>query len=401
MTAVRDEREPATGGPGPVRAAILVDHPAQHFVRGFQSLHHDPAVRPLVYYWRSDTTADVDPGFDRRVRWNTDLHSGYDWWSPPQAAYPARLLEVGRRLRAQRPDVLLCFGWGTPIVRVGIGYATATGTPLLYYGDAIWRHSASDRRLRLRRILLRLLFRAAAGAISIGAFNREFYIANGMDPSRIQPGVCPSDVDRFAAAADRIRPERRDDRPLVIGFAGKFVGLKAVDDLIEAVARLPRGKPWELWLIGDGPLRAQLGSLVAHRGIAGGVRFLGFKNTDELPALMSAVDVMVLPSHKDNRGLVAVEAMAAGAAMVVSSATGVWGPGDLVEHEQTGLVFPAGDVSALGACLQRLLADPALRTRLAAAGQARAMSFGPKDFARSTAAALVSAARRQRHGVPC
>jgi glycosyltransferase involved in cell wall biosynthesis len=79
--------------------------------------------------------------------------------------------------------------------------------------------------------------------------------------------------------------------------------------------------------------------------------------------------------------------------VVVSSATGVWGSGDAIEHGLTGLVYPAGDVDALTAVLCRLVDDPKLRRRLADAGQARARAYGPRDFAATAAAALVAAAR--------
>jgi glycosyltransferase involved in cell wall biosynthesis len=379
-----------------VRAALLIAQPIQHFAPGLRLLAQQPAVRARVYYWDAATGGRYDRGFGRHVRWSTDLHSGYDWWSPAAGGSAARrAADVWRQLRADRPEVVLCFGWASQVARAGIAYATLTRTPLLYYGDTNWRAAVNGRHPYLRAVVLRRLFRRAAGAVSTGTYNREFYIAHGLSPERIHPGVYPTDVDRFRAAASR-RPADGPDRPVVIGFAGKFTPVKAPQDLIEAVARLPRELPWEVRLIGDGPLRTELESAVAAHGLTGRVRLLGFRNTDELPALMSEIDIMVMPSRKEPRGLVPIEAMAAGAAVVVSSATGVWGAGDAVQHGQTGLVYPAGDIAALTACLRRLLDDGGTRRAMAAAGRERARSFGPRDFAVSVTAALVATTREAR-----
>jgi glycosyltransferase involved in cell wall biosynthesis len=185
---------------------------------------------------------------------------------------------------------------------------------------------------------------------------------------------------------------------VIIGFAGKFVPDKAPQDLINAAARLPRDRHWQLWLIGDGPLRVALESLARELGLTNRVQFHGFKNTDELPALLAQIDVMVVPSHKDFRVLVTIEAMVAGSAMVVSSGTAVWGAGDLIQNDKTGLVYPASDVDVLTTCLRRLVEDSALRKRLAKSGRAQALSFGPQNFAAMTAAALVSTAQGYQRG---
>ncbi len=387
-----------------VRATLLINRPIQHFSPALRVLASHPDVDAQTCYWTAPQDGIQDPAFGRHIRWDTDLYSGYRWWSP-QAGDPAwaKGLAVMRRLRQNRPQVMLCFGWASPISRLGIAFAALTGTPLLYYGDSNWRASASGRRTRIRKLLLRWLFRSAAGAVSTGTFNREFYIAHGLDPWHIHPGVYPTDVEAFGSAARQRRelsPADGDDRSLVIGFAGKFVPIKGVDDLIEAAALLPRERRWELWLIGDGPLRPELTELVRRRGLTERVRFAGFRNTDELPSLMSSVDIMVMPSRREPRGLVAVEAMAAGAATVVSTATGVWGPGDVLQHEHSGLVSPAGDVDALAKCLLRLMDDHHLRGRLAAAGQARAMSCGPAQFAATAAAAIIATARKQAYAPP-
>jgi glycosyltransferase involved in cell wall biosynthesis len=298
-----------------------------------------------------------------------------------------------RRLWRDRPDVVLAFGWASPVARLGIAFAVSTGTPLLVYGDTNGRAAHSCRRAGLRGMALRRLF-AVAGAVATGGANREFYRAFGMAEERIHSGVLPIELDPFLAASAKRHVHATPPGPLVIGFVGKLVATKAPDDLLTAVTRLPEDRRWEVWLVGDGPLRAHLESVVDRYGLRDRVRFLGFRNNDEVPELMAALDVLVLPSRREAQGLVAVEALAAGTATVVSSATGVWGQGDAIEDGTTGLVYPAGDIAALASCLRRLLDDAGLRRRLAVNGQARAAAHGPSEFAATTSAALLKTVRR-------
>jgi glycosyltransferase involved in cell wall biosynthesis len=141
-------------------------------------------------------------------------------------------------------------------------------------------------------------------------------------------------------------------------------------------------------VVGDGPLRPELQALAAELGLAERVTFRGFANTTEMPALLAAFDVMVVPSRWDMRALVTIEAMAAGAAVIVSDATAVWGPGDLVEDGVSGLVYRSGDPAALGRQLGRLLEDPGLLATLRATAAARVTEFGPDAFARTMASAI-------------
>ncbi|MFD0822500.1 glycosyltransferase, partial [Micromonospora zhanjiangensis] len=358
---------------------VLMDHPVQYFVPGLRRLAALPGVRSRSYYDRVSAEGFHDPGFDRRVRWNTDLHSGYDWWTPPKPGRRRGWWTVLRSLHRDRPDVLISFGWVGRICRLGFLYALVTRTPILFFSDANIRDPRPlSRRARLRRRVLRAGFRLAAGALATGSANHAFYLAHGIPPERLYPGVYSADVDLFFAAADRRRAAGIDpaDRPFVIGYVGKFIPIKAVDDLIEACARLDPGIDWELWLIGDGPLRVELTGLVDRLGITDRVRMFGFRNTDEVPDLVARMDVLVLPSHVEPRGLVAVEAAAAGAVPVVSSVTGVWGPGDPIEHGISGLVYPVGDIGALADCLRRLSGDPGLRRGLTAEARERAAGQG-------------------------
>ena len=374
---------------GPVDIAVVMDHPAQQFAQALRLLSGQPGMRLRVYYW-SAAERMYDAGFDRTVSWDIDLLGGYDWAAPPATRSLAKRMRwLKGEFQARRPLVVVCYGWASPIARASIIYCLLTRTRLLLYGDTTWQHATRGRYSRLRSVALRMLMHLSAGAISTGTFNREFYIRHGMDPRRIWPGVCPADTKTFGEA----RPDdgaagSSSDQPLRIGFAGKLIPRKGVDELLHATALMPGSGDYSITVVGDGPLMSELQALAAGLGVDDPVTFHGFANTTDMPKLLAGFDVIVVPSRLDMRALITIEAMAAGAAIVVSDATAVWGPGDLVEHEVTGLVYPSGDPRALARELRRLIADRPFLVKLRRAGTQRAAAYGPESFARTTASAV-------------
>jgi glycosyltransferase involved in cell wall biosynthesis len=139
---------------------------------------------------------------------------------------------------------------------------------------------------------------------------------------------------------------------------------KRLDDAIQAVGRM--GPSARLWIIGDGALRPQLERLAA-RAAPGRVVWHGFVNQSQMPGLLAAADVFVMPSEAEPWGLAVNEAMAVGLPVVCSDGVGC--AADLVRPGETGYQYPVGDVAALANCLDRLRANEADRARMGRAAQ--------------------------------
>lgn len=369
------------------RVLVVLEHPVQHFSEGFRIVEKSGVVDLSVLYWEDDEGGRVDPEFGLRISWDVELLSGYSWEVVDGGSAARRALDAVGKMSERSPDLIVVFGWATSIARLALCWAVATRTPVFLFGDSTWQFEADGSRIRrfARQLLLGMLMKVASGAISTGAFNREFYIRHGMDPRRIVPGVYPTDV----AACASLAPERSrgpggespPNRSVRIGYAGKLIRRKGVDELLRAAANLDRGRSWTVRIVGDGPERDRLVDLADHLGIADRVEFVGFRNTSEMPSEFARCDIVVMPSTRENRGLVAVEAMASGAAVVVSSNTGVWGAGDVVEDGATGFVYPSGDVDALADILDTLVRDSSLRTMVGSTGAIRVRDQGPDGFA--------------------
>ncbi|SCC91529.1 putative Glycosyltransferase [Thiomonas sp. X19] len=154
--------------------------------------------------------------------------------------------------------------------------------------------------------------------------------------------------------------------PLIL-FVGRLVEQKDVATLIRAMARL-RNTHARLIIAGDGPLRPALEQQTGLLGLSEQVHFLGQRH--DAAALMSAANLVVLPSLVEGLSNVILEGMMCGRP-VIASHTG--GNVELVEHERTGLLFHVGDDAALAACIQRLIDNPEQAVNLGRAARDKAL----------------------------
>ena len=137
--------------------------------------------------------------------------------------------------------------------------------------------------------------------------------------------------------------------------------------LVHAAADIVRAVPEaRVVILGEGDLRNELSRLIHELGLERHVLLPGFR--PDVLSLLKAFDVFVMPSITEGLGTSILDAMACTKAVVASDVGGI---PEVVDRDVTGLLVPARDASALGAAVIRLLRDPALTSRLAAAGRAR------------------------------
>ena len=180
------------------------------------------------------------------------------------------------------------------------------------------------------------------------------------------------DLSRFDAALyDRSKIRIELDIPpgdLVVGTAGRLTPVKGHVHLIAAAAKILAVHPDTTFvLLGDGELKGRLIEQAEALGLAGKVRFPGWR--PDVAAVMSAFDVFALPSLNEGMGRVLVEAMALSRPVVASRTGGIT---DLVEDGRNGLLVPPGDAGALADAILRLLGDAALRAAMGGEGRRRA-----------------------------
>jgi glycosyltransferase involved in cell wall biosynthesis len=149
--------------------------------------------------------------------------------------------------------------------------------------------------------------------------------------------------------------------------AGRLAPVKGHHILLDAIAILKTRHPEVVvHIAGDGPERAALEAHARQLRLEGQVVFEGLLDQMQLAALYAAADVFALPTFAEGVPVVLMEAMAVGVPCV---STWVAGVPELITHEQSGLLVPPGDHDAFASAIEHLIADPALRRRLALAGR--------------------------------
>lgn len=196
-------------------------------------------------------------------------------------------------------------------------------------------------------------------------------IPNGIALQPASDDEPPPPRERYAAPDERL-----------IFHLGRLVPEKGAGVLLEALPRLLQRHNVRLVIGGVGPFRGDLERRARELGIAHRVHFAGWLSEQAAQALYGYADVAVVPSTYEPFGIVALEAMAAGAPLVASD---VGGLADIVQHGWNGLKALPGHVHSLAEQIDRLLTDRALARRLAAEGQRQARDrYSWQGVARAT-----------------
>jgi glycosyltransferase involved in cell wall biosynthesis len=212
---------------------------------------------------------------------------------------------------------------------------------------------------RKRRLICRALARFTDLSLAVSQGVKDYLVKEiGLDPDKVR--VVVNGVDIAAIDAARPGPEVRRElgRPegaRVIGLVGRLDHWgKGHKELFSAMTQLKDRFPCHALIVGGGRREAEVKQMAASMGLAGQMHFLGSRR--DVPDLLQAMDIFVLPSYNEGLSLALLEAMAAGLPVIVSR---VGGNPEVVTDGATGLLIPPRDAEALAQALERLMADPA------------------------------------------
>src|SRR5262249_17679584 len=273
-------------------------------------------------------------------------------------------LAMPRIARDLRPDVVHLHFPYPPGDLAAMALPDRVPLVMTYHSDIVRQRAL----LRVYRPLMELTLRRAARILPTS----PNYLVSPPFPRRhaARCTVVPLgiDADRFARADPRriAATRARYNAPLLL-FVGRLRYYKGLHILLDAMP----GVRGQLLIGGEGPERERLERQAAQLGVAERVHFLGGIPDEELPVLFQSADVFVMPAHlrAEALGLAQIEALASGLPCV-STELGT-GTSFANRHGETGLVIAPGDVPALTAALNSLLADAELRARFGAAGRRR------------------------------
>jgi PEP-CTERM/exosortase A-associated glycosyltransferase len=303
---------------------------------------------------------------------------------------------IGELIDEHSPDILHAH---SPVLNVlpALWVGRKRSIPVVYEVRALWEDAAVDHgttveggpRYRLSRALETYALRRADRITTICEGLRGEIVARGIPADKIT--VIPNAVDtrefRFGAQPDpTLRQELGLADRIVLGFAGSFYGYEGLDLLIEAATMLlPRGVDIAVLLVGGGPQEAALRALAARCGLAERVVFTGRVPHNEIQRYYDLIDILAYPRRRMRltdivTPLKPLEAMAQGRMFVASD---VGGHRELVRHDETGFLFPAGDAAALADTIERVLGRRSDWPRVRQ--QARKFVESERTWARSVA----------------
>lgn len=298
------------------------------------------------------------------------------WRLDRHLASAARLVRLFRR---ERFDLVHAH---TPVAGlVGRLAARAAGVPLVVYtAHGFYFHEGMRPPVKrffveLERFGARLSDlvlvqsgedRREAVQLGIAPPGKLVHIGNGVDPGRF-------DRARWNGEAAALRRGIASGGGLVVGFVGRLVREKGALDFVRAAATVARGHPDVVFAMIGAPLESDrddcLGEIERLRKefeLGDRLVTLGYRR--DVPALLAAIDLFVLPSWREGMPRSVLEAMASGLPVV---ATDIRGCREEVVAGETGLLVPPRDPAALAGAIGRLLDRPDERRRFGLAGRAR------------------------------
>lgn len=214
--------------------------------------------------------------------------------------------------------------------------------------------------------------RLVDGLIAVSPEVKESILMTMPGVSADKIAVIPNGVDtrRYRRSATREATRARlglSTNERVVAVVATFKEQKGHRYLIEAAQMLASDFPDARYLlIGDGASRPELERQIAAAGLEASFRLLGMR--PDVPELLAAADLFVLPSLWEGLPMALIEAMAAGLPVVATNVSGTRG---VMLDGETGLLVPPGDATALGRSIATLLFDPERAIRMGAAGRLR------------------------------
>jgi glycosyltransferase involved in cell wall biosynthesis len=391
------------------RVLAIGSHPVQYMSPLFRRMAQHPQLDLSVAYCTlRGAQPSYDPDFNTTVKWDIPLLEGYAWQEVPNRGSGADsffgLYNLGlRKIISQgKFDAVLCFlSYLCASFWIAYFSSRSANTAFLFGTDAssLRPRSGGSWKVAVKTHVWPRLYSLADQVMVPSSAGRELMLSLRIPPERITMTPYSVDNDWWIAKAQDVNRELvrkgwgASAETAVILFCAKLQPWKRPLDLLHAfaMADLPDAL---LVFAGEGPQREELERQAAVLGVAERVRFLGFMNQSQLPAVYTAADLMVLPSEYEPFAVVVNEASCCGCPVAASDRVGA--AGDLIVPVDANLVYPCGDMRALATLLSGLCHDKKRLRDLGYAAKKRMDDWGPPQNLAATVEAVAAAVRHRR-----
>jgi glycosyltransferase involved in cell wall biosynthesis len=383
------------------RVLAVATHPVQYMTPIFRRMAKHPSLDfQVAYCTLRGAEISHDPEFGANIQWDVPVLDGHRWTHVPNRGSGAESFfglfnpALWKLIRSGNYDAVLCF----------IGYVRATfwiaclaskfsRAAFIFGTDAtsLTPRDGRNWKIPLKKVFWPRLFRLADQIIVPSSGSRDVMLSLGIPGSRVT--LTPYSVDNEWWIEQSSHVNRGAVREAwgaglhtsVVLFCAKLQPWKRPADLLRAFAKANISNAL-LVFAGEGPLRGQLETESATLGVSPSVRFLGFVNQSQLPAVYASADLMVLPSEYEPFAVVVNEAMCCACPVIASDQVGA--ARDLVAPVYREFVFPCGDVDALAATLKRALGDRQQLRSVGRAARAHIQTWSPECNIAATVEAI-------------
>lgn len=388
------------------RVLIVASHPVPYIIPLFRLMEAQGWDFQVAYCSLEGVEAYDDPDFGQAIAWDIPLLEGYPWTHLPNRS---RQPGLGRFWGLLNPQLWsLVAEFDVVIVYTGYVYASFWLTALsakwhrkgfIFSTDTSRFDSRRGRNWKrsLKQWLLPRIYQLGDMILVSTHFGKTVLAELGMPRDRVQVTPFVADNDWWlqqSQQVDRAAVRQTWSIPLaapVVVFCAKLQPWKRPQDVLQAFAMAAVPESYLLY-VGDGVLRSQLETQTQTLELGDRVRFLGFLNQSQLPAVYTAADVLCLSSEYEPFGVVVNEAMLCECAVVVSDRVGAR---ELVQPGENGDIYPFSNVEVLAATFRRLLTQPKTLKRMGQKARQRLETWSPRENLTAQQKAIAFARNRK------
>ncbi|GBO56722.1 glycosyltransferase, family 4 [Pseudanabaena sp. lw0831] len=376
------------------RVLIVASHPVQYAVPIFRLMSKHPKLDINVAYCSMHGVASsFDSGFGVEFSWDVPLLDGYPWVEVKNNSLKPQLgkffglfnIDIWKMVTKENFDAVIVYtGYTYASFWIALLAAKLKRKVFIFSTDSSALEPRNKLQLKtwLKKILLPFIFNLADTVIVSSTLGKQMVASLGISGKRIT--LTPSSVDNawWTSQSNQVDVKvvrekwNIPETATVLLFCAKLQPWKRPQDVLKAFIQANVQNSY-LVFVGDGSLKVEMEAEANSLKVQDQVKFLGFVNQSQLPLIYCSADLFILPSEYEPFGVVVNEAMLCGLPVIVSDKVGAGY--DLVKHDETGFVYPCGDIDKLTTILNKILPNRKKLDSMGLAARERMRSWSPEE----------------------